>query len=148
MFDKLKKYTNKVLVFALNFLLMAIIVLAIKEKDRARISEKKQNDLLIDNSSLSDENAALKDELQSFKGTIESNDPVSAGEGKNIQAVESSPVVTNNPISDNTVQRSLGSSNASNGTINNNSNSSASNSSVSPSPAKTPPSSNSKTKTS
>ena len=41
-----------------------------QRKDQVRLSEKKQNDLLNDNYSLSDENSVLKNELQSLKGVL------------------------------------------------------------------------------
>jgi hypothetical protein len=153
MLYKVKKHINKILVFALNFLLMAIAILVIKEKDQARLSEKKQNDLLIDNSSLSDENAVLRGELQSFKGilkgVLESSESILTGEKKNVPVADPSPpAVINNSTPDNTVKKSPSNSNASSSTKNNNSNSSTSNSSASPSPTKKIPSSNSQTKTS
>lgn len=68
MLGKIKKHSVKILVFAMNMLLTAIAVFIILEKDQTRLFEKKQNDLLNKNSSLSDENSFLKYELQSLKG--------------------------------------------------------------------------------
>jgi len=82
MLEKAKKHINKILVFALNLLLMVIALLMIKEKDQARHSAETQNNLLNNNSSLSNENSFLKDELQSLKGIVEEIKSIPAGEEK------------------------------------------------------------------
>jgi len=86
MLEKAKEHINKILVFALNLLLMIVALLMIKEKDQARLSEKKQNDLLNDNSFLSNENSFLKDQLQSLKGIVEEIKSIPASEDKNLGA--------------------------------------------------------------
>ena len=151
MLGKAKKRINKILVFVLNLLLMAIAILLIKEKDQARLSEKKQNDLLIDKASLSEENAVLKSELQSFKGILEGNELVLTEEEKNAEipkaatqapdsaASTTAPITTNKSTPADTAGKKPSSSSAA---------SSKSGSVTSPSPAKKAPSSNSKTKTS
>jgi hypothetical protein len=162
MLANVKKHINKILVLALNFLLMAIAILVIKEKDQARLSEKKQNDLLNDNASLSDENAALKNEIQSFRGTLEGNEPIPAEEENKVETPKAEaqapeipasttappPVITKKSTPTDTAKKNPSSSNTSNSTKNSSSNSSASSPTPSPPPATTAPPSNSQTKTS
>jgi hypothetical protein len=157
----MKKHLNKILVFSLNFLLMLVAILVIKEKDQARLSEKQQNDLLDSNASLSNENSALKNELQSLKRVVEDVKSAITGEEQKVDAPTADAQTPDIPVSANTSTQAKplvkkpsksSSSNSSKKTSSNNS--ATSNSTVSPvpatapSPAATTPASNSKTKTS
>jgi len=72
MTGKIGKHINKILVFMLNLLLMAIAVLVIKQKEEAKKSSVAQDELKNNNSFLDEENAKLKNDLESLKGVLNS----------------------------------------------------------------------------
>jgi len=67
----LRKHINKILVFAVNLLLMMVAILVIKQKDEAKKALQAQDSLAEDNSAVLNENERLKSELESLKGVLE-----------------------------------------------------------------------------
>lgn len=146
----MKKHLNKILVFSLNLLLMAVAILVMKEKDQVRLSEKKQNDLLNNNASLSNENAALKNELQSLQGVAEEIKSAVTGEEQTADIPKAEAKTPEMPVSANASTPAK--SPAKKPSKSNPANSATSNQTASPAPApaSTPAASspNSQTKTS
>ncbi|MFA5871513.1 MAG: hypothetical protein WC858_02215 [Parcubacteria group bacterium] len=72
--EKLKKHTGKFLFFVVNFLVMTVAVLIIKDKDQEGKLLKSQNNLLSEEGFLSEENNGLKIEPDRRRGTVEEID--------------------------------------------------------------------------
>lgn len=147
MLEKSKKHANKILVFFLNFLLMAIAVLAIKQKDDSKKNAEAQGDLQSMNAVLSDENTELNNDLQGL-GDVPNSQNSKILPDKNASAVNNS-APNFSPAAPAVGKQNTSSSGLTNKNIpNNSSNSSNAGSSGSISPNSNSISANSKTKTS
>jgi|GEM_PF-2041943 len=90
MFERLKKYSVKILVFTINILLAAIAVLIIREKDQARLLENARKEVSIGGN-------AQNIPLPSFENSVSAE---SLGGGSSQANVpEPSPAVDNSTVS-------------------------------------------------